>query len=174
MPPWLTSFQIHPEFNADNHHKNFALLFLKSPFTIGSHISPVCLPKPGDVLEEQNCVSHGWGKDKFGAEGRYSTILKEVVVPIVENDKCQKHLRDNTRLGLYFELDNSFICAGGQKNIDTCKGDGGSPLTCKQPQGPWFQVGKFLKDSLIFLCFLGWNCLLGYWLRGKQHPRRVC
>ena len=70
---------------------------------------------------------------------RYSTILKEVVVPLVKNEKCQNDLRE-TRLGIYFELDNSFICAGGQKDIDTCKGDGGSPLTCRHPGGLWFQV----------------------------------
>jgi len=137
----VEKIQIHPDFNVDNHHNNFAVLFLKSPFELTDHISPVCLPKPGEVLSEQNCVSHGWGKDKFGAEGRYSTILKEVVVPLVDNDRCQQDLRVNTRLGTYFELDSSFICAGGQKDIDTCKGDGGSPLTCKQPQGPWFQAG---------------------------------
>eukprot|EP00091_Calanus_sinicus_P014287 TRINITY_DN3174_c0_g1_i1.p1 TRINITY_DN3174_c0_g1~~TRINITY_DN3174_c0_g1_i1.p1 ORF type:complete len:172 (+),score=41.18 TRINITY_DN3174_c0_g1_i1:307-822(+) len=115
---------------------------MEKNFILTDHIFPVCLPRPGKAWPGgQTCVSNGWGKDKFGAEGRYSTILKEVVVPLVENDKCQQHLRENTRLGLFFELDNSFICAGGQKGIDTCKGDGGSPLTCKQPQGPWFQAG---------------------------------
>ena len=62
------------------------------------------------------------------------------MVPLVENNKCEKLLRENTRLGPFFELDSSFICAGGEKDIDTCKGDGGSPLTCRQPGGPWFQV----------------------------------
>eukprot|EP00092_Neocalanus_flemingeri_P026866 GFUD01029122.1.p1 GENE.GFUD01029122.1~~GFUD01029122.1.p1 ORF type:complete len:451 (-),score=102.42 GFUD01029122.1:49-1401(-) len=134
--------EMHPKFNVDNHHNNFALLFLRSSFRASSHISPVCLPRPGVVFGQQNCVSHGWGKDKFGAEGRYSTILKEVVVPLVENDKCQKLLRENTRLGPFFELDSSFLCAGGQKDIDTCKGDGGSPLTCRhQPGERWFQAG---------------------------------
>merc|ERR1712013_909064 len=62
--------QIHPNFNVDNHHSNFAILFLKTPFSLSSHISPVSHPKPGERLSQQNCVSHGWGKDKFGAEGR--------------------------------------------------------------------------------------------------------
>ena len=34
------------------------------------------------------------------------------------------------------------LCAGGVKDVDTCKGDGGSPLTCRQGrEGPWFQTG---------------------------------
>ena len=60
----------HPCFDVDNHHHNFALLFLKSAFMTTSHISPVCLPQPGAILGDQNCVSNGWGKDKFGAEGK--------------------------------------------------------------------------------------------------------
>jgi secreted trypsin-like serine protease len=71
---------------------------------------------------------------------RYSNILKEVVVPLVKNQECQNLLRENTRLGAFFELDNSFICAGGIKDIDTCKGDGGSPLTCEQSDGSLVQV----------------------------------
>ena len=27
----------------------------------------------------------------------------------------------NTRLGAYYELDQSFICAGGVQGVDTCK-----------------------------------------------------
>ncbi len=29
-----------------------------------------------------------------------------------------------------FELDESFLCAGGKANMDTCEGDGGGPLVC--------------------------------------------
>eukprot|EP00092_Neocalanus_flemingeri_P013919 GFUD01015015.1.p1 GENE.GFUD01015015.1~~GFUD01015015.1.p1 ORF type:complete len:449 (-),score=99.83 GFUD01015015.1:99-1445(-) len=131
----------HPCFTVGNHHNNYALLFLKSKFRTTSHISPVCLPRPGEDFGEQNCVSNGWGKDKFGVEGSYSTILKEIVIPLVDNSACQQLLRDNTRLGPWFELHDSFICAGGQAGIDTCKGDGGSPLTCRQSAGPWYQAG---------------------------------
>ena len=73
-------------------------------------------------------------------ETRYASILKEVVYPVVERNECQvnhrlvqilvsdifvtwkywmntsicdkKKLR-TTRLGRFFELDKSFICAGG-------------------------------------------------------------
>lgn len=59
----------------------------------------------------------------------------------MENKECQSKLRD-TRLGPFFELDSSFICAGGVKGVDTCKGDGGSPLTCKHTDSDtWIQAG---------------------------------
>merc|ERR1711892_852452 len=139
----VLSIKLHPDLDWETHHNNFALLFLEEGFDENlEHISPVCLPKPCSVIkDDQNCVSHGWGKDKFGAQGVYSTKLKEVVVPVVENEKCQKQLRD-TRLGPFYELDSSFMCAGGVKDVDTCRGDGGSPLTCRQGrEGPWFQTG---------------------------------
>jgi len=132
----------HPNLDVDNHHNNFALLFMSSAFEEMPHISPICLPQPGKKpLDGEYCVSHGWGKDEFGSGGKYQTRLKEVVVPVVNNDQCQEDLRSKTRLGEYYELDPSFICAGGKLGIDTCKGDGGSPLVCQKQQGTWYQSG---------------------------------
>ena len=74
---------------------------------------------------------------------RYANVLKEIVLPLVEHSKCENLLRDNTRLGRFYELHDSFICAGGLQGIDTCKGDGGSPLTCRQDMGSWVQVRVF-------------------------------
>ena len=60
----------HPAFNVDNHHNNFALLFTETPFKLAKHISPICLPEPGRApTSPDHCVSHGWGKDKFGQLG---------------------------------------------------------------------------------------------------------
>jgi len=132
----------HPAFNRDNHHNNFALLFTKTEFKYEKHISPICLPEPGKAPSPpEHCVSHGWGKDKFGSGGKYQEVLKEVVVPVVSHDVCQKNLRENTRLGMFFELNSSFMCAGGVSGVDTCKGDGGSPLVCKTGNSPWYQAG---------------------------------
>ena len=64
-----------------------------------------------------------------------------MVLPLVENQECQNLLRKNTRLGHFFELDKSFMCAGGQENSDTCQGDGGGPLTCRGSDGSWVQAG---------------------------------
>lgn len=132
----------HPSFDLATHKNNFAVLFLEGTgFDAMPHIAPICLPPPCVDFKDENCVANGWGKDKFGSDGRYASILKEVVYPVVGRNECQKKLR-TTRLGRFFELDKSFICAGGIKGVDTCKGDGGSPLTCKiQGRNSWVQRG---------------------------------
>lgn len=55
-----------------------------------------------------------------GPDSQYPTTLKKVDLAIVPNDRCQEELR-KTRLGQYFILDPSFICAGGQTGMDTCE-----------------------------------------------------
>ena len=33
----------------------------------------------------------------------------------------------------YHSIPRSFVCAGAMLDVDTCKGDGGGPLACKEP-----------------------------------------
>ena len=36
-----------------------------------------------------SCFATGWGKDKFGDEGSYQRIMKQVELNIVADDKCE-------------------------------------------------------------------------------------
>lgn len=113
---------LHPQYNPRNVAYDFALVILNTPFTLGDHINVVCLPPANSVpTSGTTCFSTGWGKDQFGAQGRFSAIMKRLPLPIVEFTTCQTQLR-GTRLGSKFALDRSFICAGGQVGIDTCQG----------------------------------------------------
>lgn len=121
---------------------DIALLFTNKPFLLTDFVNTICLP-PQNIHTRDSivCIATGWGKNMHGKSGRYQTTLKKINLPIVERAKCQRKLR-TTRLGPYYRLDRSFMCAGGNGR-DTCKGDGGSPLVCRIPHDVerYYQVG---------------------------------
>ncbi|ALC46027.1 CG40160 [Drosophila busckii] len=120
----------HPQFNPRNVANDYALVIVDQPYLLDDHINVVCLPAQGATATPRTtCYSTGWGKDVFGANGKYSVIMKRVPLPVVEFTSCQSQLR-RTRLGPKFGLDRSFMCAGGEVGVDTCSGDGGAPLAC--------------------------------------------
>lgn len=131
---------VHPRFHPGSLWYDIALLFLTEPVTLADNVGTVCVPAMKMVLES-NCIASGWGKDAFKT-GRYSSILKKVELPLVPRPACVKSLR-TTRLGKFFNLHKSFICAGGEASKDTCEGDGGSPLVCGVPgqEHRYAQVG---------------------------------
>lgn len=120
---------LHPQFSPSQLTYDVALLFLEHEAQIGPTVSPICLPNPSEIFDGANCYTSGWGKDAFGESGRYQQILKSLKLPVVNHQQCQTSLQ-TTRLGSTFNLSPTFVCAGGERGIDTCTGDGGSPLVC--------------------------------------------
>ncbi|XP_055857476.1 phenoloxidase-activating factor 2-like [Episyrphus balteatus] len=132
----------HENFDDGNFlENNIALLFIDIPFDEAPHIKTVCLPSVNTNFDRSRCIASGWGRTKFKSN-KYPKIMKKIELPIVPNAICQKDLRQ-TYLGQSFKLHSSFICAGGEHNKDTCKGDGGSPLVCPMANNPdrYYQVG---------------------------------
>lgn len=121
---------VHEGYNSGALFNDFALLFLDAPADIAPNVGTVCLPQQDQIFDHATCWATGWGRDEFGKEGQYQNVLKEIALPIVPHYDCEQSLK-STRLGGFFKLDQSFICAGGQPGLDTCKGDGGSPLVCE-------------------------------------------
>lgn len=139
---------IHPNYNGRSAAYDFALLILNRPFTSADHINVVCLPEANtEPISGTPCISTGWGKDVFGAEGRYSAILKRIILPIVDHNTCENQLR-STRLGRRFSLNKSFLCAGGERGIDTCEGDGGAPLICPNLNGK-LSDNRFHQSGIV-------------------------
>ncbi|XP_030080566.1 phenoloxidase-activating factor 2-like [Drosophila hydei] len=125
----VKEINIHPDFNSANGFYDIALLILSSPFDLDEHIGTICLPSPQAHLDLNKCIVTGWGRLKLD-DLKSPNIMKKIELPFVNRTKCQEQLRDNTHLGQYFELHESFVCAGGEKDKDACFGDGGSPLVC--------------------------------------------
>lgn len=130
---FVTKIISNPLFSRRNLTSNTALLLMDEPFILSAHIDTICLPSYEDAqfgYDWNHCVATGWGKDEFGADGKYQVILKQVGLNVVGHAECQSALRTVKRLGRFFRLDDTALCAGGEAGIDTCKGDGGSPLVC--------------------------------------------
>jgi hypothetical protein len=120
---------IHPQVNYRNGLNDIAILELEPEAKMAPNIGPICLPDDRDVYENMRCTVTGWGKNKFGKEGTYQSVMKVVDLPLVNNAQCQEMLR-LTKLGPRFQLFDKFRCAGGEEGFDACHGDGGGPLTC--------------------------------------------
>ena len=55
----------------------------------------------------------------LGEEGQLQTIMKEVWLDVLEHKDCEEKLR-KTKLGRFFILNETFLCAGGEADIDLC------------------------------------------------------
>ncbi|XP_021708048.1 tryptase isoform X2 [Aedes aegypti] len=130
---------IHENYVDRIHHNDIALLILEKRANLNVHINPVCLPKTDDNFDGQRCMVSGWGRENFKPDGKYSEVLKKVELPVIPRKRCKQMFRA-TSLGPLFQLHKSFLCAGAEAGVDTCKGDGGSPLVCKR-DGVFVQTG---------------------------------
>ncbi|XP_076033539.1 inactive CLIP domain-containing serine protease A8-like [Oratosquilla oratoria] len=138
----VTKITIHPDYKPGPVFNDVAVLELVSPISYKYHINSVCVVAGGlgnaEPYVGRRCWASGWGKDAFN--GNFQHILKKVDLPIVAHSHCQALLR-RTRLGRFFRLHESFLCAGGEVGKDVCRGDGGGPLVCEEKDGTYTLVG---------------------------------
>ncbi|XP_054156203.1 phenoloxidase-activating factor 2-like, partial [Oppia nitens] len=136
----VESVAMHPNFRNGSLWNDIAVLTLNKKVEFKPHIDSICLPtSTQDNFDGMDCVTTGWGKSAYKG-GSYSNILKEVKLPVLNHYDCQTALRQ-TRLGNRFRLHDSFLCAGGEKGVDSCKGDGGGPLVCYRSDGTYALAG---------------------------------
>lgn len=140
----ITNIIIHEDIYAQGLINDIALIVTNKPFELTNAVNTVCLPPQSIETDEHvMCISSGWGKNAGDRNGNYQATLKKVDLPVVERGKCE-HLLRRTRLGPFYNLNESLMCAGGSRR-DTCKGDGGSPLICEIPQ----EKGRFYQSGIV-------------------------
>ncbi|KAM9848996.1 transmembrane protease serine 9 [Aulostomus maculatus] len=124
---------IHPAFNGTSMDHDVALLELVVPAPMSYTIQSVCLPSPvHHFMKNAECYISGWGSTREG--GSLTTLLQKAEVNIIDQADCQQSYRD--------VLTPNMMCAGDMEGgKDTCLGDSGGPLTCRQPSGQWFIAG---------------------------------
>ena len=112
----------HSRYNRDTHDNDIALLHLQEPAILSDYIRPVCLPSQGDqIVPGKKCSVAGWGARKF--LGQPTAPLLQVRPELRTKSEC------NQTTAFEGLITDNMLCAGGQR-VDTCQGDGGSPLTC--------------------------------------------
>uniref|UniRef100_T1J0B1 limulus clotting factor C n=1 Tax=Strigamia maritima TaxID=126957 RepID=T1J0B1_STRMM len=130
----------HPHYNSFASYDNdIALLHLEGQIEFNNYISPICIGQ-SDLLETNVYskqvlgVVTGWGRLESG--GEKSRFLKEVSLPIVDQNTCNTSLQ-----GKYVFTKNMF-CAGFAEELigDSCQGDSGGPFAV-QIQNRWYLAG---------------------------------
>ncbi len=111
----------HPKYNSKSNSWDFLVLELEKP----SKFAPVALAKAdgSDFVAGAKSTTMGWGTTTEG--GSQSNVLLRVDVNLVDNQTCGKTL----------DVDETMVCAGGEKNKDSCQGDSGGPLVVEKAVG---------------------------------------
>jgi kallikrein len=57
---------IHPGYNQDILHNDFALLIVSKPFDAAPNVQTTCLTDEKAYFDQSKCFATGWGKNQFG------------------------------------------------------------------------------------------------------------
>ncbi|KAF8791538.1 serine proteinase stubble-like isoform X2 [Argiope bruennichi] len=130
---------VHPRYNFFTYENDLALVQLEEAIDSEKypHISPICLPPVEESLVGKNATVTGWGRLSEG--GILPSILQEVQVPIISNEKCKNMF---LAAGRHEYIPDIFMCAGFEEGgRDSCQGDSGGPLQIQADEGYWFLAG---------------------------------
>ncbi|XP_073998303.1 serine proteinase stubble isoform X2 [Rhodnius prolixus] len=128
---------VHPKYNFFTYEYDLALVRLDQALEFQPHIAPICLPGSDDLLIGENATVTGWGRLSDG--GTLPSVLQEVTVPILSNDKCKNMF---LRAGRHEFFPEIFMCAGfDDGGRDACQGDSGGPLQVRGKDGRYFLAG---------------------------------
>lgn len=114
---------------------DIALLRLSRDVASTNFIKPICLPRNPSFGEKMYVA--GWGKTENTS---YSNVKLKLSLPLSNTEECQR-IYGQVGVNLGFGQ----VCAGGQKDKDSCRGDSGGPLMSieRYPDGgaKWNAVG---------------------------------
>ncbi|XP_055915547.1 serine protease grass-like [Eupeodes corollae] len=115
----------HKDYNPSRFSDDIGMLRLVRNVEIASNVKPICLPvTPASRQVNLNrMIISGWGRVESGVK---ANVLQKASVPIKTIDYCQQ-------VHTVLRLTQKQLCAGGENEIDTCKGDSGGPLFYPAP-----------------------------------------
>uniref|UniRef100_A0A4X1VSZ0 Peptidase S1 domain-containing protein n=1 Tax=Sus scrofa TaxID=9823 RepID=A0A4X1VSZ0_PIG len=123
----------HPFYNVYTLDYDVALLELAGPVRRSRLVRPICLPEPGPRPPDgARCVITGWGSVREG--GSMARQLQKAAVRLLSEQTCRRFYP--------VQISSRMLCAGfPQGGVDSCSGDAGGPLACRDPSGRWVLTG---------------------------------
>ncbi|XP_036027107.1 transmembrane protease serine 9 [Onychomys torridus] len=122
----------HPFYNLYTLDYDVALLELAGPVRRSRLVRPICLPGPARPPEGARCVITGWGSLREG--GSMARQLQKAAVRVLSEQTCRRFYP--------VQISSRMLCAGfPQGGVDSCSGDAGGPLACREPSGQWVLTG---------------------------------
>ncbi|XP_011193844.2 serine protease easter [Zeugodacus cucurbitae] len=111
----------HPLYNDAAKKYDIALLRLQEKVNYNDFTSPICLPvstnSSANNYEGVTMGIAGWGSTETS---RNSVKKLKALLRGRNLERCKAKYN--------IDIDNTQICAGGEKGVDSCKGDSGGPL----------------------------------------------
>ncbi|XP_045058486.2 transmembrane protease serine 9 isoform X1 [Desmodus rotundus] len=123
----------HPFYNLYTLDYDVALLELVGPVHRSRLVRPICLPEPTPRPPDgARCVITGWGSVREG--GSMARQLQKAAVRLLSEQACRRYYP--------VQISSRMLCAGfPQGGVDSCSGDAGGPLACREPSGRWVLTG---------------------------------
>lgn len=112
---------VHEQYRPESRDQlnDIALLRLSRNVAFTDYIRPICLPSSPSARDRFFHIA-GWGKTETKSE---SVVKLKLKVPLSDRAQCV-----STYQAAGINLDDSQICAGGERGRDSCNGDSGGPL----------------------------------------------
>ncbi|XP_028932415.1 atrial natriuretic peptide-converting enzyme isoform X2 [Ornithorhynchus anatinus] len=132
---------LHPRYSQAVVDYDISLVELSEDVGQTNYVQPVCLPRPGQLVEPDTyCSITGWGH--VGHKMPFK--LQEGEVRIIASEQCQSFFDVKT-------ITARMLCAGFEAGtVDSCMGDSGGPLVCESTGGRWTLFGLTSWGSVCF------------------------
>nr|ASN76826.1 prophenoloxidase activating factor 1 [Octodonta nipae] len=122
--------------NDDNRHNDIGIVRLNRKVSYSNFVRPICLPLPNEASRPgEGLFVSGWGRTLTSSK---SAIKQKLRVPFADKSSCSRRF-SSARI----QLSDGQICAGGEKDKDSCRGDSGGPLmtTTRGDPSQWYIEG---------------------------------
>ncbi|XP_072456689.1 tryptase-2-like isoform X3 [Notamacropus eugenii] len=137
----LSKIIIFPNYISFEKGGDIALLKLKKPVKLSSHIKLIRLPTAKEIFPlDSECWVTGWGDLNFGVPLPPPYTLRQVQVPLLDTKKCDEEYHKGTYISSSVKIIADDMLCAGKANVDACQGDSGGPLVCKVGDS-WKQAG---------------------------------